>query len=98
MLALAAHEAGIASIILRLRPGGGLDPTDTTATTVEQKIHWLRAKAGARFEALKLNTLVQTLVVIADRRAAAEQLGARFQLPARRCSNRRTSCSAQPRS
>lgn len=82
MLALAGREADIISVIPRLRPGGGLDPTDATAAAVEQKIHWLRAAAGARFDALELNTLVQAVVVTADRRAAAEQLGARFQLPA----------------
>ena len=79
MLTLAAREASIVSLVPGARrDGGGLDRADFAAAATRQKIAWVREAAGDRLAALELHTLIQAVVVTADRAAAADQLAARF--------------------
>jgi probable F420-dependent oxidoreductase len=52
-------------------PQGGGPPPDRMA----ERVGWVRAAAGDRFEALELHALLQGVVVTDDRRAAAAELG-----------------------
>ena len=46
--------------------GSGLDVTDTTPQAVDAKVATVRAAAGARFDRLELNALVQRVIVADD--------------------------------
>jgi probable F420-dependent oxidoreductase len=63
MLALAAREADIVSVIMRARREGGLDVADGSAAAFDGKIAWLREQAGDRFDRLEINALIQRIVV-----------------------------------
>ena len=47
-----------------------------TAEATERKIGWVRGAAGERFAQIELNTIIPTVEITADRRAAAERLAA----------------------
>ena len=47
-----------------------------TAAATERKIEWVREAAGDRFGQIELNTIVPTVEITDDRRAAAERLAA----------------------
>jgi probable F420-dependent oxidoreductase len=80
-LSLAAREASIVGLVPRARrDGGGLDRADFGEAALRQKVEWVRAAAGDRFEALELHALIQA-VVVSDRRTVAEQLASRFSVP-----------------
>ena len=79
MLTLAAREASIVSLVPGARrDGGGLDRADFSAAATRQKIAWVREAAGDRLGSLELHTLIQAVIVTADRAAALDQLAARF--------------------
>ncbi len=75
LLAFAAREADIVSVIPRSLPGGGLDETDHA---IDAKIEWIRQAAGERFSALELNTLIQQVIVTGDVRQEAAALAAQW--------------------
>jgi len=78
-LSLAAREASIVGLVPRARrDGGGLDRADFGEAALRQKVDWVRAAAGDRFDSLELHALIQAVVVTAQRVAAAEKLAARF--------------------
>ena len=54
-LELAAREAQTVGLAPRILPGGVVDPRSFTWEATEEKIGWVRAAAGARFESLLLN-------------------------------------------
>jgi probable F420-dependent oxidoreductase len=82
LLALAAREADIVSIVLRSRTdGSGLDLTDFAAASMARKVMQVQAAAGDRWTTLELSTLIQRVVVTDDRYPTAIQLGERFGLP-----------------
>jgi hypothetical protein len=56
-------------------------PSATEAAT-EQKIAWIRAAAGARFDAIELQTRVHLVAVTDDRNALAATLAPAFGLTA----------------
>ena len=76
LLTLAAREAdiiGFTGITFR-RGGTAPDPSGWTVSGVDQRIELVRTAAGSRFPSLELNALVQRVVVVDDRRRAAEEL------------------------
>ena len=80
-LSLAAREASIVGLVPRARrDGSGLDRADFGEAALRQKIDWVRAAAGERFDTLELHALIQAVVVTDQRVAAAEQLAARFRV------------------
>jgi len=80
-LTLAAREASIVGRVPRARrDGGGLDLTDLSDAATREKIDWVRAAAGARFDSLELHALIQAVGVGEGRTVAADQLAARFKV------------------
>jgi probable F420-dependent oxidoreductase len=80
-LTLAAREASIVGLLPRARrDGGGLDLTDLSDAATREKIDWVRAAAGARFDSLELHALIQAVGVGEGRTVAADQLAARFKV------------------
>jgi probable F420-dependent oxidoreductase len=80
-LTLAAREASIVGLVPRARrDGSGLDLSDLSDAATREKLEWVRAAAGARFDALEINTLIQAVVVADERMAAADQLASRFKV------------------
>ena len=81
MLSIAGREADIVGLALRTNTlGTGPDPADI-ATTLNQKIEWVRAAAGERFEDIELHIQTWAVVVTDDRVAAAAMVGKQFPLP-----------------
>jgi probable F420-dependent oxidoreductase len=61
ILGLAAREAAIVGVNANLRSGVGESPdtvASLTAAATDQKLEWLRAAAGERFDELEIQTLV----------------------------------------
>ena len=81
VLSLAAREADIVGLLTRSH-GGTLDLTDCSAAATLRRIEWIRTAAGARFDALELNTLVLHVTITDHRQEAAENLARRLGLPA----------------
>ena len=80
-LSLAAREASIVGFVPRaLKDGSGLDRADFGEAALRQKIEWVRAAAGDRFDSLELNALIQAVVVSDQRTHTADQLAARFKV------------------
>ncbi|MDQ6883679.1 MAG: TIGR03621 family F420-dependent LLM class oxidoreductase [Candidatus Dormibacteraeota bacterium] len=75
LLALAAQEADIISIMPRSKAdGAGLEDTDASADAFEGKVALIRKVAGNRFPRLWLNTLVQAVRVSDDREKVAAEM------------------------
>jgi probable F420-dependent oxidoreductase len=80
-LTLAAREATIVGLVPRARrDGSGLDLADLSDAATREKLEWVRAAAGARFDSLELHALIQAVAVADQRTAAADQLAARFKV------------------
>jgi probable F420-dependent oxidoreductase len=80
-LTLAAREASIVGLVPRARrDGSGLDLNDLSDAATREKLEWVRAAAGARFDSLEINTLIQAVAVADQRMAAADQLASRFKV------------------
>lgn len=76
MLELAARQANIVGFAPRLppsRPGGlFMDPLSITVAATAEKLEWVRAAAGERFEQLELSTHVSGWPVMVTKNAARE--------------------------
>jgi probable F420-dependent oxidoreductase len=82
MLDLAAREADIIGVAPPALPEGGLKLA-VEADSVERQIERVRtAAAGARFDAIELNILLQRVIVTDDRQAAAVDLAGQWEKPA----------------
>jgi probable F420-dependent oxidoreductase len=80
-LSLAAREASIVGLGPRARrDGSGLDLNDLSDAATREKLEWVRAAAGERFDSLEINTLIQAVAVADQRMAAADQLASRFKV------------------
>ena len=80
-LTLAAREASIVGLVPRARrDGSGLDLSDLSDAATREKLEWVRAAAGARFDSLEINALIQAVVVADQRMTAADQLASRFKV------------------
>lgn len=82
-LTLAAREASIVGLVPRARrDGSGLDLADLSDAATREKLEWVRAAAGDRFDSLEINTLIQAVAVTVpeQRTAAADQLASRFNV------------------
>jgi probable F420-dependent oxidoreductase len=71
-LELAAHEADIVGLAPRILPGQRSDPTSLTVEATAEKIAWVRAAAGDRFDDLELNAYPSTTGVSVTDHALAE--------------------------
>jgi probable F420-dependent oxidoreductase len=80
MLTLAARQASIIGLVPRARrDGSGLDLTDLSDAATREKLEWVRAAAGDRFDSLEIHALIQA-VAVGPRRAAADDLASRFKV------------------
>jgi probable F420-dependent oxidoreductase len=80
LLALAAAEADIVGFtgITFARGGAAPDFSGFRAADVDARVGLVRETAGARFDRLELNALLQRVIVTDDRRAAAQELCQRW--------------------
>jgi probable F420-dependent oxidoreductase len=84
VLTIAGREADIVGIAPAATTGKA-DPEaarDAAAERTDQKIEWVKAAAGDRFDDLELNALVFATIVTDDRAGMAEMVGAGFGLSA----------------
>jgi len=72
LLSLAAREADIVGVHLKVNADGTVDASEHTEAAVAQKVEWVRQAAGEQFDALELNLLVSLVAVTEDRRQTAE--------------------------
>src|SRR4051794_6256931 len=84
ILGLAGAEAAIVSLNFDNRAAkiGAAGVQSATAAATEQRIEWIRAGAGSRFDQIELETAAYFTVVTPHGASAAEQLGATFGLDA----------------
>jgi len=82
LLTLAATEADIVGLSGITFAGGGLqrDFSGFRAAGVDERVALVRAAAGARFDQLELNALVQQVIVTENRLGAAEELAQRWKM------------------
>jgi alkanesulfonate monooxygenase SsuD/methylene tetrahydromethanopterin reductase-like flavin-dependent oxidoreductase (luciferase family) len=82
VLSLAARRADIVGINVDLRHGVINDTAGPNATddATAQKIEWIRAAAGSRFDALEIHVRVHLVIVTNDRWGMATALGPSFGL------------------
>lgn len=84
VLTLAAREADIVGIAPSATTGA-VDATsarDAAADRTDQKLEWVKAAAGDRFDDLELNVLIFAAIVTDDRTSMAEAIGGAFGLSA----------------
>lgn len=74
LLEFAAREADIIGLLAKALPEGGLDLAADNEQVLAQKVSWIRAAAGDRFDQLELAMLIWGAVVTDDRRGATDQL------------------------
>jgi probable F420-dependent oxidoreductase len=85
LLTLAGQQADIVGLAPRLMPGDQTDPRpdarSLTAAAAQEKIGWVRAAAGERFDRIELNTYpsVGPVVVTANARAEAQRRSDRIR-------------------
>jgi probable F420-dependent oxidoreductase len=83
VLTLGAREAdGIGFTGFTIPPGGKATLSHFDSAGLDDRLAIVRAAAGDRFDSLELSALVQHVQVTGDRRAAARELGERFELSA----------------
>lgn len=81
ILTLAAREADIIGLALRTSAlGTGPDPADI-ATTINQKIEWIKQAAGNRYNDLEIHIQTWAVMITDDRESSAKLLGKQFPLP-----------------
>jgi len=82
LLSIAGREANIVGIMGRTPSGGGIPSDPVTDEGLAEKVGWVRAAAGARFDLIELATLMQGVAVTDDRAAAAECLAGMWGMTA----------------
>ena len=80
MLSIAAREADIIGLHLKVNDDGTVHPTEQSEAALAQKVEWIRQAAVERFDTLELNLLVSAVKITADRRQAAEELIREWEL------------------
>lgn len=84
VLSIAARRADIVGINVNLAKGviDAEAGPDGTAARTDEKLRWVRAAAGERFDRLELQVRVHLAVVTGERRSVAEAFGPAFGLTA----------------
>ncbi|MGE3910261.1 MAG: LLM class F420-dependent oxidoreductase [Chloroflexota bacterium] len=80
LLSVAAQHADIVSLTGLGFPKGGsaVDVSGFKAASVDERVTWVHAQAGDRFQQLELNALVQRVIVTDDAQGVAADLAAQF--------------------
>ena len=63
MLTLAAQEADIVGLALRVRSDGKGPDISDLGVSLETKVDWIRSEAGERFDEIELNVLTWALSI-----------------------------------
>lgn len=71
ILSLAAREANIVGIAMRL--GSGKDFADMSGASLARRIDWIREAAGERFDEIELNMSMQRVILTDQPRSIIEQ-------------------------
>jgi probable F420-dependent oxidoreductase len=79
MLALAAQEADILSLVFDLSSSQAHYESGSLAATAE-RMAWVRQQSGARFDQIEFNTLIWDVVITDNQQQGAEQLAAKSNL------------------
>ena len=81
MLTLAAREADIIGLAIKVKMDGtGPDPRDL-ANSMEEKLAWVKEEAGTRFAQIEFNIQTWAVILTDDRKQAATQVSKQFPLP-----------------
>ncbi len=80
MLALAAREADIVSVLVAMSPAGAFDLGELRAAAIADKLAWMRTAAGARFDEVELHVLLQRLAITDDPAPVLADLAGRWGL------------------
>src|SRR5215469_10293507 len=80
MLTIAAREADIIGLHVKVNDDGTVDPTERPEAALTKKVEWIRSTAGERFNALELNLLASAVKLTANREQAAEELIREWEL------------------
>ncbi len=80
LLTLAATQADVVGLtgVTFSQGGVGRDFAGFRAAGVDERLRLIRNAAGARFDQLELNALIQQVIVTEDRRGAADELAQRW--------------------
>ena len=73
LLSIAGREADIIGILGQVPPGGGIPSDPVTDEGLAEKVGWVRAAAGERFDEIELASLMLGVAVTDDRQAEAER-------------------------
>lgn len=81
LLTLAGREANTVGLAPRILPQGGSDPSSLTLAATAEKIEWVRAAAGDRFDEIEFNTYPSgsRIIVTDDARRELEDLAQRMR-------------------
>ena len=84
MLTIAAREADIVGVTANLRAGEvGVDAiADVTPERFDEKLEWVRAGAGARFDDIELSVLVMSAIVTDDGPGSRQSMAELFTMSA----------------
>ena len=80
MLALAARQADIVSVLVAMSPTGVFDLSELRAEAIDAKIAWIREAAGDRFDQLELHALLQHLAITDNAAEAQAGLSRRWKI------------------
>jgi len=80
MLTIAAREADIIGLHVKVNDDGTVDSSERTEAALTKKVEWIRQAAGERFATLELNLLASAVKVTANREQAAEELIRKWEL------------------
>ncbi|GHO56452.1 TIGR03621 family F420-dependent LLM class oxidoreductase [Ktedonobacter robiniae] len=73
LLSLAAREANVIGLHIKVNDNGTVDATENIEDTLTEKVGWIREAAGERFSSIELNILISGLALAQNQQEAAEQ-------------------------
>lgn len=74
LLTLAAQEADIVGLALRVRSDGKGPDISDLGVSLETKVDWIRSEAGERFDAIELNVLTWAFSITEEPQGVSETL------------------------
>jgi probable F420-dependent oxidoreductase len=80
LLTLAAREADIVGFAFWRHPDGKPNMASLTAEATDKQVAWVREAAGARFDELELNMLIQQVRVTDQRESAVQALADEWEM------------------
>jgi probable F420-dependent oxidoreductase len=72
LLSLAAREANVIGLHIKVNDNGTVDATENIEETLTEKVGWIREAAGERFSSIELNILISGFVLAQNQQEAAE--------------------------